>query len=288
MVFVFLGTGTPGGYPDFWCQCPNCVMARKRKGKNIRGESSAFLSPDILIDLPIGVSQQAARFGINGSKIRYLFITHSHGDHFCPGLILRRRKRLECDLTHRTINLPHRNLPKLRIFGSKGVIQKILAFDKEAEKNCQLSLNAVKPFCRYAADDLAIVPLLSSHPVPGEEPLNFIIQRKGKTILYALDTFKFFPETWSKIREFRFDLVVLEASEGKTTTPMKQFEIKAHLNLKEVEKIHNDFVREKLLCKGGVFALSHLSHYTEIYDEIAPDYAKKGITVAYDGMKIRL
>ena len=288
MEFIFLGTAPVGGYPDIWCQCPNCVGARKRRGKNIRGESSAFFSPDILIDLPIGTPLQAARFKVDVSRVRYLFITHSHGDHFCPELILRRRKRMECSLTHRTINLPHRNLPKLRILSNENVIRKILALDKEAEKNCRLSLNALTPFRRYETDGLTIVPLLSSHPVPGEEPLNFIIQRKGKTILYALDTFKFFPETWSKIKEFRFDLVVLEASEGKTTTPMKQFEIKGHLNLNEAEKIHNDFVREKLLRKGGIFAVSHLSHYTEIHDRLAPEYAKKGITVSYDGMKIRL
>jgi len=43
-----------------------------------------------------------------------------------------------------------------------------------------------------------------------------------------------------------------------------------------------------LLRKGGIFAVSHLSHYTEIHDRLAPEYAKKGITVSYDGMKIRL
>ncbi len=38
-----------------------------------------------------------------------------------------------------------------------------------------------------------------------------------------------------------------------------------------------------------LFCLTHLSpHFSPVHHEIAPIMAKKGITIAYDGMKIEL
>ena len=84
MKLTFLGTGAGEGYPGYWCECPHCTYARKHRGKNLRTNSSMVIDEELLIDIGPSCFDNAARFGVNLSKIKTLLVTHPHEDHLYP------------------------------------------------------------------------------------------------------------------------------------------------------------------------------------------------------------
>ena len=76
MKLTFLGTGAGEGYPGYWCECPHCTYARKHRGKNLRTNSSMVIDEELLIDIGPSCFDNAARFGVNLSKIKTLFWSH--------------------------------------------------------------------------------------------------------------------------------------------------------------------------------------------------------------------
>ena len=289
MIFRFLGTGSAWGAPSVWCTCPHCKEARKLGGRNIRGQSCASIAPNILIDIPAELRLQAPRFGVDLSCIEHLLITHSHGDHFFPELLLLRRSEYKCSITGNTLTEPHMDLPTLNVYGNSKVIDGITAKLSNDIKHCSLKLHTVECYRQYDAGGFAFIPLLSSHIVPGEKPLNYIIHKDGRCVLYACDSFRFSPETWHAICDHRYDLVVIECSRGDAdSNDENDINARAHLNFEQGIEMYKEFVQADLLTDKGVFAFSHLSHHAGSHDEAAARLARHRITIAYDGMKLEL
>jgi len=283
--FIFLGTSAGEQYPGFWCQCENCEKARQLGGRNIRKNSCAWISPNCLIDFPPEIFMQAEHFGIKMINTEYLLITHSHEDHFYPYMLGWRRMPLGTNLP------PERNLvgPRfsklktLKIYGNNTVCMKIRKWVKGNLAEYAAQINLVEPFRQYDLKEMQIIPLLANHPDGNERGLNYIIKKNGRTILYALDTGWFLPETEAEIKKHKFNLVVIEGTFGYGA------EDKVHMNFRKVEKAYRLFRTQNLLKDKGLFCVSHLCpHFTPVHDEIAPIMAKKGITIAYDGMKIEI
>ena len=81
MKLTFLGTGAGETYPGYWCECPHCTYARKHRGKNLRTNSSMVIDEELLIDMGPSCFDNAARFGVNLSKLKTLLVTHPHEYH---------------------------------------------------------------------------------------------------------------------------------------------------------------------------------------------------------------
>ena len=291
LFFQFLGTSAGEQYPGFWCRCENCQKARDKGGKNIRKNSCAYISPNILIDSPPEVFMQAERFGINLVELEYLFITHSHEDHF--NLFPFGWRYLDPTIPlpppHNVICPRFTSLKTLNVIANQFVCQiiedLIIKRAKYTYKECAMKVHTVEPLKEYQIGDMRIIPLRANHGLHDrvETCLNFIILKEGKTILYALDTGWFFPETYEMIKKFTYDLVVIEGTFGYG------IDLEQHFNFKKLEKMRESFEKDKLLKEKSYFCTSHLSpHFSPIYDEIAPVLKEKGIIVAYDGMKLEL
>lgn len=82
MKITYLGTAATEGFPALFCNCKYCKEGRELGGKNIRTRSQALINDDLLIDFPADTYSHFLQNGIEGDKIKYLFITHSHSDHF--------------------------------------------------------------------------------------------------------------------------------------------------------------------------------------------------------------
>ena len=62
-----------------------------------------------------------------------------------------------------------------------------------------------------------------------------------------------------------------------------------HMNLEKVERAHCLFRDKGVLKAGAPLCVSHMCpHATPVHDEIAPVMAEKGITIAYDGMRLEV
>jgi len=89
------------------------------------------------------------------------------------------------------------------------------------------------------------------------------------------------PETLALLQWRRFDLAIIEGTFGHGAHD------ECHMNFRKVEKAKQLFDEMGLLKPGALFCVSHIApHFTPVDDEIAPVTAEKGITVAYDGMRL--
>lgn len=284
MKFVFLGTSAAEQYPALWCRCENCSKARELKGKNIRKHSCALILPDTLIDLPPGIFTQIDRFPYDLIDIKYLLVTHSHEDHFLPWLLHWRRMASDITLPPPTnVSGPRFcHLETLHVYGNESVCYGVRRYVGNP-REFAISICNVQPFVEYSMETMQFIPLIANHPDGHHRALNYIIKREGKTILYALDTGWFLPETYERIRCEVFDLVVIEATFGYGA------DSNVHMNFRKVMEVLNLFNKDGLLKEGAPFCISHISpHFAPVHDELAPVMAKEGITVAYDGMEITL
>jgi len=292
MRFTFLGTAASEQYPAIFCRCEYCQRARELGGRNVRVCSSAHLAPDCMIDFNTGTVTRAQEFGIPLADAQYVLVTHAHGDHFSPAVLRCRRMNPGATLppTEENRRKPDYmgvrfcELPMLHVYGDERVCQGLRKDGVDPDPEVlRLVSHRLDYFETFDAGDMRCVALKANHTdAPQQAGLNYIIQRGGRTILYALDTGWFLDETLAKICEFRYDLVVLEGTFGLGREDPQQ-----HFNLALVEKAYALFRERGLLKNGAPFCVSHLCpHWTPPHDDIAPIYAEKGITIAYDGLSL--
>jgi len=291
MRFTFLGTSAGEQFPGFWCRCEFCEQARQAGGRNIRSNSCAHLGPDCMIDLNHWAPGQALRFGVPFLESRYLLVTHSHEDHLSPHVLSWRSMNPDLPLpipeAMRTQLVGPRfsELPVMHVYGTAATCSLLQSGGKDPDPGRQrLSLHRVGHFQTFQAGDMLCHTLKANHEERnGLMGLNYIIERGGKTILYALDTGWFFPETLERIAEFKYDLVVIEGTFGYGKDDPQ------HMNFEKVDRALAFFRERQLLKADAPFCISHIApHWTPIHDEIEPVMAEKGISVAYDGMVVEL
>ncbi len=282
--FVFLGTSAGEQFPGFWCTCATCQKARELGGRNIRRNSCAWLSPDTLIDFSPDVFTQAERFGVPIVGTRHLIVTHSHEDHLGMFPLGWRRMSPDQELPppHTVIGPRFSPLPTLHIVGSEAVCRAVGKRVGEGAASAT-ELHQVEPYRRFELGPMAITPMLANHPDGDGRGYNYVLERDGRTILYALDTGWFLPETQAEIERHQYDLAVIEGTFGYGA------EDECHMNFRKVAEARRLFREKNLLKPGALFCISHISpHFTPIHDEIAPVMAQQGITVAYDGLRVEL
>ena len=287
MYFQFLGTSAGEQFPGLWCQCPTCTKARELGGRNIRSNSCAFLSPDCMLDMGAEAFQQARKFGAPIVDIQYLFMTHSHEDHFYPQHLLWRWMTPGQELPpgHDTFGPRFSELPMLHVYGNADVCARLAPRldTADGEERYRMRLHPVEYGRQGQAGDITYLPLEGNHRDRTCNSVNYVLQRDGRTILYALDTGWFHDHTYELIKRYRYDLVVIEGTFGYG------MDSAGHFNLKKLERAIECFQRDNLLREGARFCASHICpHFSPVHDEYAPILAKKGITLAYDGMKLDL
>lgn len=287
-MFRFLGTSAGEQYPGVWCNCSYCAESRRLGGRNIRRNSAAHIAPNILIDFPPSIPDQAREWGVSLPDIEHLLVTHVHEDHFCPWYLRWRYLPKDRVLPPKGTEMgPLFSRPKpLQLYGNKSVIDKARAWVGDDEKAHGLKLHLVAPDVRVDADGFSFVPVLANHDL-AKQSLNYVIFIRGKTILYATDTAWFLPETLDILAQFRYDIVVMDGTFGfndsyDTSGPGHS---NFHVNRQALEL----FQRQGLLNVGAKFVVTHTGpHHAPPHDSTAPLLAKWGLTLAFDGMEIEL
>ena len=284
MEFVFLGTSAGEQFPGFWCRCETCEKARELGGRNIRRNSCAWLSPDCMIDFAPGVFHQATRLGVPIVGTRYLLVTHSHGDHLSTFELGWRRMRVDQELPPPRQSIGPRFSPieTLHVLGNEPACETVRRRVGEGPE-CAAEIHLLSPYEPFEIGPLRVTALVANHPDGEGRGYNYIIERDGRAILYALDTGWFLPETLAAIERHQFDLAVVEGTFGYGA------EDECHMNFRKLEEARRHFDEKQLLRPDALFCTSHLApHFMPVHDEIAPVLAERGITVAYDGMRVEL
>ncbi len=238
-----------------------------------------------MIDFGPDAYHHAITYGLEYSKLQTLLVPHSHEDHLLPDTI-----------GYRAVPFAHlpENAPQLRICGNARVGEKVAPYLKGA--SC---FTEIHPFETVAIGEYRITPLEAVHFVncvnaaPGapfpvqsrgtalgrsEQAMFYLIEREGKSLLYALDTDEFTPQDIAFLAARHIDLVVMDCTNG-----VGKFDYFGHMGA-----VNNLRMREALLQNGAadahtVFVTTHFSH-----NGVAPmdvlQAALPGFLVAYDGM----
>jgi phosphoribosyl 1,2-cyclic phosphate phosphodiesterase len=271
MKILFLGTGAAEGWPALFCECDACVKARALGGRNIRSRSSIQIGDEYKVDWPPDTYLHLIRYDLDLARVRYLFITHNHYDHLHPD-----------DFTMRRQPFAHmRDGRELHVYGSRDTIDQILKSVEEQSK-IGLKLHRIEPFDTVDAGVFKVTALLADHATD-RTCLLYLFESRGKTILYGHDSGFFPEETWTRINDYRLDLVILDCTNG--ALPYMRY----HMGLEGVLKTRKRMLSEGIADKDTIFVATHFSHNgLLLYDELVSKLLPEGVETAYDGLTIEI
>jgi len=273
MKILFLGTAAAEGWPALFCRCEDCRRARKLGGKNIRTRASLQLGSQYKVDFPPDSYFQMLKYGLFYADLEHLFITHTHQDHLYA-----------LDLRMREFPFSFITLKKLHIYGSESVYQEIKETIKDLGK-CKLALRVVEPFENFKAGELEVTPILANHD-PKQICLNYIFRLNNKTILQAFDTGWYSEQTWKKLADYFFDIVIMDCTSGGIE---KNIHPRNHLGVKSLIEVKKRMKKMGILSSNCFFIATHFSHGGKLmHHELKEKLNPWGITVAYDGMEVEI
>lgn len=267
MKIQFLGTAAAEAVPAFFCACPHCEYAREVGGKEVRTRSGAIVDDTLKLDFPPDTLLHMFLYGLNFNYLEHILITHSHEDHFAWQDIAYRRE----GFSH-----PPKDAAPLNIYGDSVVVDKIKELDIP-----NLVPHLMVPFVPTQVGEYTVTALRAIHMVgTNEKPLFYLIEKDGKSLLYAHDTDEFPQEDMDFLAGRHIDLISLDCTSG-----MLHHDYVGHMDV-----WNNLNMREKLLSNGAadehtIFVCNHFSHNgLAPYEEM--EKVADGMLISYDGMEI--
>ena len=265
MELLLLGSGT-GGWPR------GTEIPCDSRGLN-RRECTLLIDGCILFDPNPDVPDALAEQGADPSKIRYVLISHSHGDHYSADT-----------LTFLA------GFGPIDVYGDGGYSWKLPDHPNLTFHPLTLWEPAELPFGR-------VTPLLSTHDVEDtdEHCLHFILERDGKTVFYGPDGAWFCARTWSRMTGQRYDCVILDATFGDDARRFRKFQPQSrhiwfyHNSLSMLRTIRECFLEGRMADDKTLFVAYHISedYYADIREAHAM-FDPIGYITPYDGMVITL
>ena len=275
--------GTAAGDANF-----GLPSAAGRAAKDVRRYSSQVLSPDILIDFNHQTAAALETFGVEANSIRHLLISHGHFDHLQPVEIL-----------NFAADLPQ----PLPIYGNTMACDALTFcrdnwWDPEIKRwvakqsTFNVELHVLKPGMSAQVGASKVTAVHGNHfmnvpyRIMEQQSLNFVIEIGGTTIFYGLDSSYLLPETARILADFRFDLAVLDATFG----PLEIDPVRSgHLNWKMLDETIAELRATGSFDDDTVIVASHISTANvEAYADVRDQLTAKGITLAYDGLRLGL
>lgn len=276
MKLHFYGTAASEGVPAAFCECEYCKKIRQAGGKNLRMRTCVQLDEEVLIDFSMDTYAQTLFRDLDLSVISHLLVTHSHEDHFFP-------------MTLTSILPPWAFYERerfLHVYGNKKVVEQV---EKATENLGELHgnpedyliLHQLRYFESVSIGKYQITPLPANHD-PKEDCMIYVIQDQEKTLLYGHDSGSFCEETWEKLREYKFDCVVLDCTMVEETGVYA-----GHMGLPDNIKVRERMLEEGMAESTTKFVLTHFVHrFNPLHERITPIFAEKGFLAAYDGMDV--
>ena len=270
MKFTFLGTSAAEGFPAVFCNCPYCREARNLGGKNIRTRSQSLVNEDLLLDIPADTNHHFLMNGIEGDRIKYLFVTHSHEDHFYPAELNMRYGCFAHDM----------RAPVLRMFCSRETAEKLRSL-YDAFQNVEVTV--LEPYQTVVLPEYTVTALPGRH-ISGT--LLYVIQGE-KTILYGHDTGYFYEEVFDFIEKqgFCFDMATLDCTNVDIPIPDNG----GHMGIPNIERVLRRLTDLGAVSESTVKYINHYSHNANPLQHILDARAAQiGCLASYDGCQVIL
>lgn len=282
VIITFLGTSAANAYPEAFCRCENCVLARTMGGPSLRKRAAVLINDDLLIDLGPDVMTASHMLGRPLTRVRYCLQTHAHADHL--------------DTSHFLSRSPGYGVvgaPRLQFYGSRGTLQ---AAERLLERDCEpagflspgvgdelnLEIHQVEALDSFDAGVYQVTAFPANHD-PLMEPLLYAIQMGESTVFYGTDTATLPEDVWLEFHRsgFQFDVVILDHTYGPEEQGSDHLD--AHQFIGHVSRMRE----ERLLAEGARILATHIAHEgNPVHQELARFAASHGYEVAYDGLVV--
>ena len=272
MKLTYFGTAAAEGMPALFCNCEYCKEARKLGGKNIRTRSQALINDDLLLDFPADTYFHFLTNGVEGDKIRYLLITHSHPDHFYPEQLELRKRPFAHEM----------RAENLALYCGEGTFAKLQTAPVAPTVTCE-KLTAYQP---YQIGTYTVTPLPANHHYGDGAFIYIIKDAEGTTLLYAHDTGYFYEEVLQYIEKegFYFDCISYDC----TNVGIRVSDKGGHMGIDNISRLHNRLAAMGAVDEHTTEIINHFSHNANplqhVLEECVKDY---GWLVSYDGMQIQ-
>lgn len=179
MQFQYLGTAAAEGWPAVFCRCKYCLEAQRLGGKNIRTRSQAIVNDDLLLDLPPDTYMHKLMNNLDLSRVKYLFVTHFHMDHFYPQELTVRGSVYSLEMIS----------PELEIYCAQETydyFRRCADWEIDEKSDSAMHWHILKPFETVEAGPYRVTPLPANHMNPSHQPFVYhIVDTRGdKSIFY--------------------------------------------------------------------------------------------------------
>lgn len=266
MEILLQGTGAADGIPSAFSRNRVSEFAREKGGLDVRTRTCALIDGHLKIDFGPDTWYQCSRDGVVAEDFSGVIFTHSHEDHFDRN-----------ELQYMLYPFTDREYLEFPLYGNGRVLELL----EERYPCWPMELVPIASFQPFHHLGYLITPIKAYHKLD-EDSLNLIIQREGRTFLYATDTGWWRQETWDFLAQFRIDLLVLECTEGSHRTSYY-----GHLDAAEAVKKVSLMRQNGMLNEGARVVTTHHSSQGQMtHGELAEALKPHGIEPGFDGMRL--
>lgn len=274
MKLRFLGTAAAEGWPAIFCECEGCKKARENGGKDLRHRCAYMIDDDTMVDFGPDVYAQSISYGIDLAKLKYLFITHGHTDHFTPK---------ELNFRSGGYSDARNNLDLYANQYSLDLLTKCLYKPVDEFHLWKITPYLMEPGNTIQAGDMTVTAIRADHAGPEQIPLNYIIQRQGVTLFIGNDSGWWSDESWDIMSRFKLDIAVLECTYGIKWPDQRV----KHMGAGCTVAVRDEMAKRGMLKEDSIVVATHFSHNCQdLHSDFEAYFNPRGIIVAYDGMVV--
>jgi adenosylcobinamide kinase / adenosylcobinamide-phosphate guanylyltransferase len=237
MDLTLLGTGSADGWPNPHCGCASCAV--ERAAGRLRGQTSALVGDNLLLDCGPETPHAAQRAGLDLTRLRHVLVTHAHPDHCAPAFLL-----------FRSWVVPDGG--PLDVVGPPEVVAQMRMW---VAPDSPVSFVSVAAGDRLTLGEYDVRVLAARHGEPGAAVLYDVTAPDGR-LLYATDTGPLPEETVAAVRGAAFDVVLLEETFGDLTTHGTD-----HLDLRSFPEQLRRLREAGAVTRDTDVVAVHLSHH---------------------------
>ncbi len=274
MKIKYYGTGAAEGIPALFCNCDVCRNALKVGGKEIKTRSQALVDDKILIDFPADTYMHVLYGGLDLKNIHTLIITHDHADHLYE-------RDFWCRLEGIANNIEEKPLD---VYLTTVAYRRCVEYvNSEMKGTKRIVLHEVVPFVPFEAEGYKIIPLAANH-TEKTDPVIYIIEKDGKSMLYAHDTGTFPEATLQFLSKYngRFDFISFDC-----TGMLLEYKGGGHMTLGADKETHDMLVGYGVCDENTIVYVNHFSHNGgATHEQLVVEAAKHGFSVTYDGCEV--
>ena len=286
---LFLGTGASEMIPNPMCGCAVCRQALLSKDpREKRCRSALLLDEENLIDCGPDVISSCVREGASLEKLKRIFLTHSHSDHFSTATL----ENLQMCITEAPILDIY--LSKAAWAGMQRLAEVLIRQDYANFKDNfarwpkRCNFIPVDLYTDYQAGDMTVSAVEGRHQgsFENELSLNYLFRKDGKNTFYASDTGLFLPESMEYLENFRLDTLIVELAFGRAELPRTG----KHMTLSSLKETLETLEKQGTIDAGTRIYATHIGHKGKMLHEECNAALKEiwqgNIQTAYDGLQI--